>query len=155
MTESLSSIRDDFTSPDSSLDLVLKLSPRDRKTRNAILQSKDEFLKLLTQIEALPKHKAILIKLINLHAEEYEFPRRIENVYVKSVGGAVIPANVDLSFYSFYKTSIEQMPYGSYLFRMPEFGLKVVCCLSLFDALCMFYGYSNPDQRNVIEIKES
>jgi len=80
MTESLSSISDDFTSPDSSLDLVLKLSPRDRKTRNVILQSKDQFLKLLTQIEALPKHKASFIKLINLHAEEYEFPRRIANI---------------------------------------------------------------------------
>jgi len=82
MTESLSLISDDFTSPDSSLDFVLKLSPRDRKTRNAIFKSKDEFLKLLTQIEALPEHKASLIKLINLHAEEYEFPSRIANVDV-------------------------------------------------------------------------
>jgi len=46
------------------------------------------------------------------------------------------------------------MPYRSYLLKMPEVGVKVVCCLSLFDALCMFYGV-NPDQRNVIEIKES
>ena len=116
------------------MDFVLKLSPRDRKTRNAILKSRGEFLKLLTQIEALPKHKAILIKLINLHAEEYEFPSRIANVDVKSVGGTVIPANVDLSLYSFYKTSIEGMPYAGYSFidaESPVQRLFAFVCLML------------------------
>jgi len=45
------------------------------------------------------------------------------------------------------------MPYAGYSFIDAEPSSKVIC-LSLFDALCMFYGV-NPDQRNVIETKES
>jgi len=67
----------------------------------------------------------------------------------------VMEATVDLSFYSFYKTSIKRMPYASYSFIDPRSGSKKVICLPLFDALCMFHGYSNPDQRTVIEIEES